>query len=197
MKLTSNSLSSLLLQILCRVQVINPVAALAALLFIGGILCAALWVPFLHQTVLSRQLEVDRLVRVAHDRKPTPPAPPSQNDQRVAQFYDNLGENGYAEQQLKTIFGIAAHRNLQLNEGEYKSSFEKNSATIAYQIQLPVTGPYPAIREFCEEVLQTIPFAALDEVSFKRQVISSNNLEAKLRFTLYLSGSKKTVAVAQ
>lgn len=197
MKLTSNTLSGWLLQLRCTVQVINPVAALAVLLFVGGVLCLAFWVPLLHHSVLNRQLEVDRLVRVARDRKPAAPAPPSQNEQRVAQFTDNLGENGYAEQQLKTIFEIAARRNLQLNEGEYKSSYEKNSDTIAYQIQLPVTGPYPAIREFCEEVLQTIPFAALNEVSFKRQLISSNHLEAKLRFTLYLTGSKKTVAVSQ
>lgn len=196
MKFKPGSLSGCLLQIHCVCLGLNPVAALALACFIGGVLCLAWWLPSLEQTLLSRQAEVDQLVHAAGERKPAPALPPSQSEQRVARFYDNLGENSYAEQQLKTIFEIASRRSLVLNAGEYKSSYEKNSDTFAYQIQLPVTGPYLEIREFCEEVLQTIPFAALDEVSFKRQTISTNNLEAKLQFTLYLTSRKKPLAGA-
>jgi hypothetical protein len=123
-------------------------------------------------------------------------APPSPNELHQSQFYAALGEQGYAEQQLKTLFDIAAKNGLRLDQGEYKSNFDRNSDTLAYQIQLPVVGSYSAIRQFCEEVLLAIPFASLDEMSFKRDAISNNNLEAKLRFTLYLTNHQQ-IATAQ
>ena len=197
MKFDSGSLSTLMLQLRCAALRWNPLAAGAAALFVAGGLCLALWLPLLHHKLASRQIAVARVLQEARNRKPAPAPAPSENEVRVQQFYANLGDNGYAEQQLKTLFDIAAGRNLMLNEGQYQSIDEKNSDTIAYQIQLPVTGPYPAIREFCEQVLQTIPFAALDEISFKREAIGNSNLEARLRFTLYLAGSKKVAAGAQ
>lgn len=101
-------------------------------------------------------------------------------------FYEVLGETAYAEQQVKILFNIAESLGLALNQGEYKSHFDKNSNTYLYQIQLPIKGSYPLIRQFCEKTLLAIPFASLDEMSFKRETIGSNIIEAKLRFSLYL-----------
>jgi len=193
MKPHSRSPSSLMLQLSCVIMRINPLLFVAAGLFGLGLLLATLWVSHLHNALLVQKEQARRLKSESMVSRPEQTLPLSQNELRLQNFFDNLGDNGYAEQQLKTIFDIAAKKNLKLNAGEYKSGEERNSDTVAYQIQLPVNGPYAAIREFCEEVLLAIPFASLDEISIKREVIGRNNLDAKLKFTLYLNGKKKAV----
>ena len=119
------------------------------------------------------------------------PALVSLAEQRLVQYYDVLGEKRYAEQQVKALFAIAHKTGLNLNQAEYKSGLDKNSRTSTYQIVVPVKGSYRAIRQFCEQTLLAIPFASLDEMSFKRETIGSNELEAKLRFTLYLADAPR------
>lgn len=101
-------------------------------------------------------------------------------------FYDALGDRSETEQSLKTLFDIAEQAGLNLDEGEYKWQLDKNSNIYRYQILLPVKGPYAAIRQFCEQALLALPFASLDEWSFKRESIGDDALDVSLRFTLYL-----------
>ncbi len=183
----------LLLQLRCVMARINPVPWVAISLCATGLACAGLWIPHLRQELAERRDELEKMEQLNRAAPHVQVPVLSQNELRAQKFYDNLGRRDYAEQQLKAMFAIAAKKNLMLNEGEYKSGEDRNSGIVAYQIQLPVSGPYPAIREFCEEVLVTIPFASLDQISFKREMISKNNLEATLRFTLYLDGGVKAV----
>ncbi|MFZ6748827.1 hypothetical protein [Undibacterium sp. Ren11W] len=106
--------------------------------------------------------------------------------QNLAIFYDALGERRYAEQQLKTIFALASKNGLSLAKGQYKLSYDKNSHVYTYQIVLPVKASYQAIWQFALQTLDTIPFAALNEVSFKRDSVTDNMPEASLHLSLYL-----------
>jgi hypothetical protein len=113
------------------------------------------------------------------------PAPPTANE-NLALFYATLGEKRHAEQQVKTLFDLAGKAGLVLNHGEYKLAFDKASGVSTYQIALPVKGTYRNIWEFALEGLAAVPFAALDEVSFRRDTIADPTVEARLRITLYL-----------
>lgn len=115
---------------------------------------------------------------------------------RLAAFYAALGERRYAEQQVKTLFAIAAKSGLNLDQAEYRAAFDRTSGVTAYQIQLPVKGSYEAIRMFCEQTLLAIPFASLDDIGFKREAIGDTSLEARLRLTLYLADSSRGPASA-
>ncbi|WP_295763879.1 hypothetical protein [Undibacterium sp.] len=157
------------------------VCLLAVLILVG-------FIPHLKQQIVKLNIEQQVAksdLQKAAIARPIVPAL-SLSEQNRAKFFDVLGETAYAEQQVKTLFTIAESLGLSLNQGEYKSNFDKNSNTYVYQIQLPVKGPYSVIRQFCEKTLLAIPFASLDEMSFKREAIGSNILEAKLRFSLYL-----------
>lgn len=114
-----------------------------------------------------------------------PPAAPSANE-NLSLFYATLGEKRHAEQQVKMLFDLAAKSGLALNQGEYKFGFDKASGVTTYQIALPVKGTYTNIWQFALETLATVPFAALDEVSFRRETIADPTVEARLRITLYL-----------
>lgn len=116
--------------------------------------------------------------------------------QRLAAFYDSLGERRYAEQQVKTLFAIAAKSGLRLDQAEYRASFDRTSGVTAYQIQLPVKGSYEAIRMFCEQTLLAIPFASLDDIGFKREEIGMADLEARVRLTLYLADRNRNASAA-
>ncbi|HEV7813955.1 MAG TPA: hypothetical protein VGP06_02500 [Janthinobacterium sp.] len=113
-------------------------------------------------------------------------APKADANQNLALFYATLGERRYAEQQVKTLFALAAKTGLSLKSGEYKSSYDKASRVSSYQVVLPVKGTYQAIWQFSLQALSAIPFAALDDISFKRETIADNLPEARLSMTFYL-----------
>ena len=110
----------------------------------------------------------------------------SPDAQRLAKFYDALGDTASAEQPLKILFAIAARNGLTLTQADYQSTVDHSGKYSTYQIILPVKAPYPAIRAFCEQVLLAIPYAALEEIRFKRETIASPTLEAQLRLRLFL-----------
>jgi len=116
----------------------------------------------------------------------TQAAPPPTSNENLDHFYASLGEKRYAEQQVKQLFDIAAKTGLALDQGDYKFSVDKASRVAAYQVTLPVKGAYQNIWQFSMQALTAIPFAALDDIAFRRETISEPVVEARLRFTLYL-----------
>ena len=115
------------------------------------------------------------------------PAAPVTASDNLALFYAALGEKRYAEQQVKTLFALAGKAGVVLNQGEYKAGFDRNARVYTYQVTLPVKGSYNDVSKFSLMVLRTIPFASLDELSFKRENIGETQVEARVRLTLFLA----------
>lgn len=111
------------------------------------------------------------------------------SEENLKEFYGSLGSRRHAEQQVKTLFWLAGKNGLTLTQGQYKSAFDQRGQFYTYQILLPVSGSYPALWQFAMQALATIPFASLDEISFKRESIADNSVNASMRFTLYLNGA--------
>jgi type VI protein secretion system component VasK len=101
-------------------------------------------------------------------------------------FYTALGPRRYAEQQVRTLFALAAKNGLSLSQGEYKAGYDRNARVATYQVNLPVKGSYAAIWQFAMGALRAIPFASLDDISFRRDDVKDPAVEARLRLTLYL-----------
>jgi len=158
--------------------------------------CAVIWCLFAlpqlereHETLSERARQTNRQAAAAQLPGAAPAvlpvsAVPLDN---LDAFYGALGQRRYAEQQVKTLFGLAAKSGLTLSQGEYKSARERNARVNTYQINLPVKGSYAAIWQFALASLRTIPFASLDDISFRRDNIGDATVEARLRFTLYLA----------
>jgi len=115
---------------------------------------------------------------------PLAPAPRLDN---LDAFYAALGQRRNAEQQVRTLFELAAKSGLVLSQGEYKSAWDRNARVHTYQVNLPVKGSYTAIWQFALGALRALPFAALDDVSFRRDSIGDPVVEARLRLTFYLA----------
>lgn len=191
-RMTAASLGRIALQVrigLIRVGVVPGVIAI--LLALG----AATWVRFAINT--RDQGQQEHTLAQARQELRVPPdagaaAPELVAGQNLRKFYDVLGDRSEAEQYLKALFAIAARMDLSLDQGEYLWQFDKNSSTYRYQILLPVKGSYSVIRRFCEKTLRDLPFASLDELSFRRESVGEDELDASLRFTFYLKDVLRT-----
>lgn len=157
---------------------------LAGALLLGG---ASLWLVLLP----GMSARVDRYASaVARARLAPPPRPvvPAQAlaAQRLADFYSALGDAGHTEQVVMRLFDAAAETGVELDKAEYKPAHDAAGRFETYTIILPVKGDYARLRRFCEMVLLTIPYAALDTMRFKRNSANEQAVEASLQFTVFL-----------
>jgi hypothetical protein len=185
-----SALVPLLLRLQLTLQRMSLLNMLAFILLLSGAGAWLIWLPHIRQqntTIQTALTRVEQALRAPPTLAPVAKEEPQSDVKNLDQFYDTLGEEEYVEQQVKLLFALAKKVGLTLQQGEYKASFERQGRFHKYQIVLPVKGSYGLIRQFSESVLKGIPFASLDELSFKRDHISNRVLEAKLRFTLYLT----------
>ncbi|PKB24246.1 hypothetical protein [Janthinobacterium sp. 64] len=158
-----------------------PACLAAALLALG----VAAWVWAWQQRAVAAQLEARTMpVPALAVLAAAPPATASDN---LARFYAVLGQQRHAEQQVKQLFDLAAKNGLLLAQGEYKSGYDKASRVATWQVTLPLKGSYAAVWQFALQALRAMPFASLDELSFRREQIADTELEARLRLTFYLN----------
>jgi hypothetical protein len=182
------------LQLALRAQ---PVVAGGGLVF----LCCAAGLGWTLHTATQLDAERNALVAARAARQAAASAPaadagapagqvavetPVQPADPLDAFYAALGPRRYAEQQVRTLFALAAKNGLSLSQGEYKSAYDRNARLTTYQVNLPVKGSYGAIWKFALGTLRTIPFASLDDIGFRRDSIGDPTVEARLRLTLYL-----------
>lgn len=102
-------------------------------------------------------------------------------------FYGYFPARQKAPELIKSIYSAARAESLVLAQGEYKYSPAKAGGMGIYQVNFPVRGSYTQIRKFIIKVLNSVPSAALEEVSFRREEVGKADLEAKIRFSIYLS----------
>jgi hypothetical protein len=83
---------------------------------------------------------------------------------------------------------VAARDNdLQLQKGEYRLTQERDFPLARYQVTFPVRGTYPQVRGFVNEALKLVPAAALDDLTLKREAAGDPQVEARVRFTVFLA----------
>lgn len=87
---------------------------------------------------------------------------------------------------LRRLFDAADGAGIELARGDYRLVQDQAAGYRPYQLTLPVYGTYPAIRAFLAGVLADEPALALNGLLLRREAIESPDLEATLRFTLYL-----------
>jgi hypothetical protein len=182
--MNSVNLAALWLRLRLASRSVGPVAGTALVMAIAALVVLA-W------TISTRDREEQQQHTKLVQAAAPPPAPVispvATANQNLALFYASLGERRYAEQQVKTLFGIAAKTGINLRQGEYKAAYDQNGKLHTYQVTLPVTGSYQAIWQFALLSLRAIPFAALDDIGFRRDDIGAAGVDARVRFTLYLA----------
>jgi hypothetical protein len=103
----------------------------------------------------------------------------------------------YAEDSVQSLFAAARREGVLLAEGRYRLGTEPSGLFQIYEIDLPVRGSYAAIRRFVERSLLALPHAALVDARFKRESARANEVQAQLRFVLYLDVSARASDTVQ
>ncbi len=158
-----------------------PACAALALLAAGALAWLWIWPQ-------QRALAQARLPAAAAPAAPVAAPDPARP---LRAFYANLGERRYVEQQVATLFALAARHGLAWNQGDYKEDYDTRARVHTYRIDLPLKGADEAIWRFCSAAMVAMPYAALDEISFKRETIGDATVEARLRLTLYLADARE------
>lgn len=98
----------------------------------------------------------------------------------------NLPTAADALPQVMRLTELAEKRGLKLSQGDYRLNRDREAGVSAYQMHYPVAGSYVALRQFINDALDQFPALALEEVLIRRNTIGAADVEARLRFTLYL-----------
>ncbi len=179
--------SAMALRLRLALAALGPVFCVACLMIVAGAASLAYLLP---QRALQAARHQEALRQVTLPAAAVQTAVPENANQNLQLFYATLGEQRYAEQQVKTLFALAGKADLSLSQGEYKSAYDRNGQLHTYQVTLPVKGSYGQVWSFGLMALRSIPYASLDELSFKRENIGDAQVEARLRLTMYLSDQK-------
>lgn len=157
-----------------------------ALLAFAGMFALSALVP-LRGEVARLEAEAADLRRQLKSAPRSDAAPAPVADQ-LATFYAFFPAPESAPDWLGRIHSIGLRHGVELVAGEYRIERAPAPRLARYQITLPVQGPYGQVRRFVGEVLEQVPAAVLEEFTLRRDSVESAQVEARVRFALYLAG---------
>lgn len=153
------------------------VAAVGILLF-----CAAFWgsaiAPLAERHARAAEL-VERLDAARAGGQPA--------DDGLDTFYQFFRGGKSSADWLQRIYALARKEGLQLRQGTYR--YDRGERLSRYEVTLPVRGSYAQIRRFTADVLNEVPVASLDGIGFERKRADDPQVEAQVKFTLFLDSS--------
>ena len=150
-----------------------------------GLLVAALAADRLLVLPLERQVDAMEVRVERLSRQPLPARHEETEQEKTARFLDRLPGGAGAPEAVARLFTAAGHAGLRLEQGSYRPG-KAGEGLARYQITLPVTGDYPAIRGFLAEALERQPTLALDSLTLARDGIAAAELKARLNLSFYL-----------
>ena len=153
--------------------------AISLAFYLSALLPAQAKLDQLRTNMVSLQVKLQNTAKTMRANQDTPA-------EQLVVYYKFFPEQSTTPVWLGKIYKAARDQNIQLEQGEYRAVREKAGKLVRYQIALPVKGTYLQLRKFLAAVLTEIPIASLDHISFERQKIGDEVIEAKIKLTLYL-----------
>jgi Tfp pilus assembly protein PilO len=105
---------------------------------------------------------------------------------QLTNFYAFFPPGSRLPQLLGQVQHAAQKNSLRLEKGEYRLLQERGFGLARYQITLPLHGSYAQVRSFVNDVLDDMPAVALEELTLKREAVGNPELDARVRFSLFL-----------
>ena len=119
-------------------------------------------------------------------RMDAPQAPAAPVLTPVNAFLATFPPSGTLSAQLQSLFDIAEQYQLDLGEVSYKWERRQDERLQRYHVSFAIDAPYPDVRAFLADVLAALPHAALDQLSFNRDSVQVDTVQATVRLTFYL-----------
>ena len=94
------------------------------------------------------------------------------------------------DEHLRLLSDLAKVASLTLTRADYQRRPLPAVPLLQWQVTQPVQADYPAIRRYLEAVLHDLPNASLDEITVHRDDIGQGQVQARLRWSLWLPACK-------
>ena len=115
------------------------------------------------------------------------PATPAIALSELEQFEALLPAPGETNTMIAQLLQLAISQHLPIDKVEYSTHIDTQTKQQTLQIKLPTKGHYLQVRQLINQALNAQPSLALSEVSFNRNDLNDEAVEAHLLFTLYLN----------
>ncbi len=87
------------------------------------------------------------------------------------------------------IVAQAQAAGIELERGNYDLTVTHSGRLVRARMTFPVHGRYPDIRRFIDSTLATVPGAAVDGLRLERKDIGVAEIDAQIRFAVYVRGT--------
>lgn len=114
----------------------------------------------------------------------------------LTEFYVGLAREADVPDLLRKLHRAAQAQGLRLAQSQYRPLPDPGGRLIRYQILLPAHGSYPEIRRFLAQAAREVPGLALEGIRFQRRDIGETELDAQIRFTLFIAPGKEAERLA-
>ncbi|HYP67609.1 MAG TPA: GspMb/PilO family protein [Thiobacillaceae bacterium] len=160
-------------RILRRLGIAGALAMLVALAFVG---------LFLNNQ--SLQQEQDNLQTQVDDWKPAPRTAAMPGAE--SPLPGAMAQRKEIPQWLAQLQDAASEHDLYVPGIQYQP--ETTKGYFQYRIKLTLTGAYPQVRGFLNQILGTIPGLTLDRLRIGREEIGMQDVDATMQLSLYVQG---------
>jgi hypothetical protein len=161
--------------------------ALGAAGIVGlGVLCFCF--AFYVGTLAPAQRELETRIAAAASARALPgtlPVAADRDAMRLERFHESFPSADRLTDEIAALYAHAKAANLKLQQAEYRL-VPTGGGLAAYRVVLPIRGSYAQLRRFVGRVLEDMPTASVDGMSFQRRNASEGALEARLRLTIHL-----------
>jgi hypothetical protein len=106
--------------------------------------------------------------------------------EQLSAFHEFFPKSKQSPELLAKIYAAASRLGVSLGQGEYRMARDHSGKLLRYELNFPVRAEYFQIRKFLNQVLNDVPSASLDNVSFQRRRISDPVLDSQIKLTVYL-----------
>jgi hypothetical protein len=153
---------------------------------------AAAWLAFSLPTA-HRLAELQdsnaELARRASARAAGPRRAPLSTAEQLTAFESGFAAPHDLSQNYARLWSLARKHGLQLRQADFKYTESGPDAAARYAIVLPLSAEFAPLRGFIADALRDNPALALEEMSVRRADARSTQLDARLRFVLFVHQS--------
>ena len=122
-----------------------------------------------------------RIARMQH-RTNAPITPEAGLTRVVAQ----LPTRGQIPAVLGQMLQQAQAAGIELGKGQYSYTPAAKGNIGRYEVDFPLSAQYPAVRDFIDRILTTIPAAGLHKLTIQRKTIGDTQVNADVRFVVFV-----------
>lgn len=102
---------------------------------------------------------------------------------------DELRERQKIDELLAAMHASARENQVRLEQGEYRLQAEAGTRLARYRMIIPARANYVQLREWLDSMSESQPGLQIDDLSFKRENIGQDAVEARISFSLLVRAS--------